>query len=378
MASKKGGKEASPEDIMSVADMKMILATAKHGALPACVIGLTKDKDGVVMLDKKKKPKQLVALLKKSAAEAGLELEMPSLRFGRASVDADEGAGLLTFTVNKEAPGALRPKILMLVKKAGFNAVEITIDAGLENEPEEAVEGETQEEPAPNVAATAPPPPPEAAPQRDDTAAQLAALTAELTGLVKRMMPLIAADPGRQATLRGMAVQAQTAIKSGNVDDAKTVVVSLQNTIETFEQAQPSEPANGGGAGNVEPAIIMKARDAWVATRKRIEADIQKLSTAIDQAYDGSTEVKKHVKPLLDSVLAGLGTKLSDKLDEVANASAADRSTLISEAKQIIAAYQNHVASDKVVTMLDDNPFVPISVQKTVSVTLAALSRSIH
>ena len=50
MADKQGGKQAGPDDIMSPADMKPILASAKRGASARCAIGMTKDKDGVILL----------------------------------------------------------------------------------------------------------------------------------------------------------------------------------------------------------------------------------------------------------------------------------------------------------------------------------------
>ena len=54
MADKKAAKGASPDDIMTPADMKPMLAMSKRGDPASCAIALTKDKDGVILLDKRK------------------------------------------------------------------------------------------------------------------------------------------------------------------------------------------------------------------------------------------------------------------------------------------------------------------------------------
>jgi hypothetical protein len=74
MADKKSGPTA--EDIMSPAEMKPLLTKSKQGPV-SCAIGLTKSKEGIILLDIKLKPKQLLAELKKKAAKLKLELDVP-------------------------------------------------------------------------------------------------------------------------------------------------------------------------------------------------------------------------------------------------------------------------------------------------------------
>ncbi len=129
MADKKDApSEGSPDDIMSPADLKPILARAKRGKEASCVICLTKKKEGVILLDKRRKPKQLVGELKKQAAAAGLKLEMASIRWGKASVDLEEDPGTVNFKVNKQASASTRPKLLGLIKQAGFQKIEIGVE----------------------------------------------------------------------------------------------------------------------------------------------------------------------------------------------------------------------------------------------------------
>jgi hypothetical protein len=51
---------------------------------------------------------------------------------------------------------------------------------------------------------------------------------------------------------------------------------------------------------------------------------------------------------------------------------------LVSEARSLIDGYSKHVASDETIAALDKNPFVPLSIQKTMTATLAALSKAIR
>ena len=57
---------------------------------------------------------------------------------------------------------------------------------------------------------------------------------------------------------------------------------------------------------------------------------------------------------------------------------AAARAKLVAEAKEIIARYQGVVASEPIIAALDDNPFVELAIQKTLSTTLTALAASVR
>lgn len=124
------GEPPSVDDIMSAAEMKPILALAKRGDEVSCVVGLTKKKDGVMLLDKRLPPKQLRDQLRKQADKIGLELEDSSLRFGKATVDSTDDPKLLMLAINKQGAGVLEQKLRERLKPAGFKDVEITVDAG--------------------------------------------------------------------------------------------------------------------------------------------------------------------------------------------------------------------------------------------------------
>ncbi len=379
MADKKG-KAGSPDDIMAPAAMKPILAGAKGGSPASCALGLTKDKDGVLLLDRRRKPKALMAELKKQAASAGLELEMPTLRFGRAIVDAEQDASLLTLVVNKDAGGAMRSKMLERVKKAGFAKVEITVDASLENEAEE-------DQPAPPMAmatvrpqAPSPPPAPPPGPSGQDATT----LTNTLTGLVKQMLPVIAADPTRANALKGFALQAQTSLKSGDVAAAANSVEALRRALNGAgtQPAAPAQPTPAVPGTPAPPGVHAKSRLAWIATRQKVEADLAKLKKGIVAACNGKdieAALEAGFSSRVEPVLGKLDDSLAHKLDEVNKATdPAQRAKLLSEAKQIVQRYESYVASEPIIAKLDANPFVPLALRKTLTATLTTLSTALR
>ncbi len=130
MAAKNDEEDKPPpsvDDIMSPAEMKPILSQARRGGEVSCVVGLTKDKDGVILLDRRMAPKQLRDQLKKQADKIGLELLDSSLRYGTATVDAVEDPKMLMLSINKPGAGVLEQKLRERVKSAGFKDVELSV-----------------------------------------------------------------------------------------------------------------------------------------------------------------------------------------------------------------------------------------------------------
>jgi len=77
-------------------------------------------------------------------------------------------------------------------------------------------------------------------------------------------------------------------------------------------------------------------------------------------------------------MLQTLDESLSDKLDEVTkNADPEQHEKLVQEAKRIMQSYQDYLAREPLIAMLDNNPFVSLSIEKTLTTTLSALSRAV-
>ena len=108
-------------------------ALKKAGRKPAaCVIGLTKGRDAVILLDRLKKPRKLLAEAKAQAKAAGLDLDLPSLRFGRVSVSGKEAG----FTVNKAVAPAAQQAMKAPMRAAGHPHFTVNADPAIEDEPD--------------------------------------------------------------------------------------------------------------------------------------------------------------------------------------------------------------------------------------------------
>jgi len=204
-----------------------------------------------------------------------------------------------------------------------------------------------------------------------------AALTAVLTELVKQVLPMIAADPSQRDALKGLMTQAQAALKNGDMDMASGHVGSLRAMLDRC-RATPAAPDIAAAAA---PAIA-KARVAWVATRQKVETDVGNLHNAFTSALQGhgmADHLAKAFRSRVDTVLDALDESLAETLDAVNQATdPAQRDELVQQAHALIERYQNHVASDPTIAMLDKNPFASLGIQKTMVATLAALSKAIR
>ena len=374
---------AEPDFGMDKADMKKLLNVSKKQPVH-CAIGLTKG--GVVlMMDKIKQPKALVKELEKKFSD------MKSPHWGEALVDTDEDPKLVILTLNKAAPGMAR-QMKKTLKGTGFSKVEIRLEDGTvadkvgEDDEEDAAQADGAKPGAPAAAAAPaapqPPPPepppaaaqaassqqppaaPEAAAAPSAPSGEAAALTKQLTDLVKRM----AANPAAAAAGKAFAAQAQASLKSGDVKSATASIKQLQETLD-----QAPDPARIAAMG--------KARVAWTATRKKVEGELDKLHKEMTEVYKDhgfGAQLDKVFHAKVEPMLANLDESLSSKLDEVTkNTDPASHAKLVGEAKQIVQKYEQYIAGEKLIAKLDANPFVPLQIEKTLHATLEALGKAI-
>lgn len=227
------------------------------------------------------------------------------------------------------------------------------------------------------------------------------AVTSALTGLVKRIMPLIAADPAQRNALKGILAQAQASLKEGDLDAVGDHMDSLRSMLDEAGaqangQAGPAigEPQgiadsdgmaaspNATTAGQAAAPAIAKARQAWIATRQKVEGDLGKMHGAFASALQGhglKDELTETLRSRVGAVLDTLDEALAHTLDGVNGAAdPAQRAKLVEDAHALIGRYQAHVASDKTIALLDSNPFAPLAIQKTMTATLTALSKAIR
>lgn len=140
--------------------------------------------------------------------------------------------------------------------------------------------------------------------------------------------------------------------------------------------AAAAAPAAGGGA------MYVKSRMAWVATRAKVESDIARLHGALTSTYQGhgaAEHLEKAFQARVEVMLNALDHSLAEKLDEVSQAAdAGQRAQLVQEARQIMQRYESYLASEPLIAKLDANPFVPVAIEKTLTATLAALSKAVR
>jgi hypothetical protein len=213
----------------------------------------------------------------------------------------------------------------------------------------------------------------------DDTELDAASLNRALAELVRRIPGLTDAKLKDEAAQ--MARQANALLKGNNLPEANERIGALRTALD-----RAGAPANGGndstqGAGG-SPADYTKARQIWIAARKRVEDEIEKLRAEIVATYqaDGvAGDLEARYRTRVSGISTALDASLSEKLNAVAGAvDPAQRAKLIGEARGIMAQYQSYVASEPLLADLDDNPFVPLTIRQTVSTTLSALAKVVH
>jgi hypothetical protein len=214
----------------------------------------------------------------------------------------------------------------------------------------------------------------------DEAAPDAATQTRVLSDLARRIQGV--ADPARKADLARMATQANALLRSNSLAEAEERIDELRSALD-----EAGVPANGGSGAAQEngssPAAFTKARQAWSATRKRVEDEVEKLQAAIVTAYKdhemvSDLEASFRTK-VAGTVLQNFDERLSEKLNEVAAATdAVQRKKLIDEAKGIMEGYRSYVTSEPLLADLDDNPFEPLKIRQTVTTTLSALEQIMH
>jgi hypothetical protein len=355
---------------MEKPDMKRLLMKSKQEPVN-CAIGQGGDATiALLLLDKVKGPKSVEKDLAKQFPDA------KNTRFGSAHVDMELDPKEVRFRVNKAAPGIAR-KLVKTLKGTGFTKAVIVLDDD-GSVLEQAGEEDEAPQPAPPAAGTqaappAPPPPPPAPPPPQPNAADLTRL---LTEQVKRIPGVLATAPALKDQFAKLATTAQAALKAGSLAEAASGVAALRQALDGAGNGAAPQPTSGGSQVN-----YIKSRLAWLAARKKIESDIEKLRSEIVATFteDGTgPELDKLYRDRVAPVLTTLDESLADKLDEAMNAADPEQHRkLVGEARTIIDRYTAYVNGEALLADLDDNPFLPLTIKPTLTATLATLHKTI-
>jgi hypothetical protein len=377
--------DAASDKIMTPGEMKPLLALSKREPIQAA-IGLSGDNEGIILLDKRLKPKKVLAKLKAEAQKAKIQLQPSTLRFGKAEVDTDYDPGMVRFFLNKEPPGNMRIRLLEVVKKIPYQKVELNVDTSFEDEPEDEVEGQETQPPQTTTTTATPaaPPPPPAPPGQP--AFDIKTLVNTLGQLMLAIPKVADGNEDLRKSFVALATAAQASLKTAqggqtpeNLAKAGQDVTALQRALATaMEQAKLHAQAEGGAG----PVVYAKSRLAWLAARKKLESDIDTLRQSIASTFKDDPnlpQLETSYRTRVAPVLAELDASLADKLDEAMNATdAKQRADLVGEAKKILDRYQKFITSEPLIKDLDENPFVPLSIRATVGGTIATLAKAVH
>ena len=410
------------DQILPLLKLKELLGHCVTDPL-GCAFGLTKDKkDCLLLVDKRSKPKKVATMMK--AAGKNL-LDAQTVRFGRVTVDAENDPGTLRFTVNRSEAGGTIVTLNKLAKRAGYSAILINADPSLENEAEEL------------AAPPAPPPPAAAEPPADPAAlkARLGDLVKQMmarlpkdpnnqeqmTKLAKTANIQLATNNFKTAValMDGLEKMLQAPLPPGNeemdkvrkarqglaaaLDAAKAASATLAAKIEgedkalqaaiqagdtavarerLFELVALSKQGGGGGQadGNKAGIRLAEALITWNRARSYVGQQVTVLQREIvaqTQDEDDAEEIASNVG-MLDRLMDVLDDSLSDKLSEIrAAADPAQKAALSNQAKSIVASFQQRVASDRLINIIDDNGFIPMDIKPTVTAALADVMASI-
>jgi hypothetical protein len=338
------------------------------------------------------------------------ETGLHAMTFGTAMPDANRTGVLVLVLEGRQLPGMQKKGARMLkkFKPLPFTKLAVMVngqevedlddpeDTDVDDPDEVGAAGAPAETPdpaaspgtpPPGIAAASPPSPPPG-PQTPPPGADAGALTGRITGLVRQLIPLTAKDPVRLDAFKQTAAAAQAALKSGDLAGAAKAADALQAMLGVPPAAPASSAGNGTRPDDTAAAApaaaqnVAKSRLAWLATRQKIETDLGKLKSAVMatcQGIDIESALEAGFRERVEPVLEQLDESLAHKLEELNGAAdAAQRAKLVAEAKGIIKRYEAFAAGSQIIAKLDDNPFFPLAISKTLAATLGTLAGAIR
>lgn len=307
--------------------------------------------------------------------------------FGRAWVLQD----VLYLEVEKTYSGLVK-KVRPLVKTAGFKAKRIVLsgtdgvelESDLDTEDESGAPGPSGDDaPGPGPGTTAETDTGKVADAPEDA-------QAAFTALLKTLSPQVAqavAAGGAQA--QDIKLKASEAALAGRKQDwalglarlrevEQMLAAATQPQANTPTTAGPESKPTAGSSGPGPNVAFTQSRLVWDQTRKKIQAELRKLETAIldvSKEEPDYAEIAAGTKNLY-LMLNVLDERLMDKLDEALNASdAAARQALHNEAREIVGEYVDFVEGDELLQDIDDNGFTAVAVKSSLTASLKLMDQ---
>jgi len=118
---------------------------------------------------------------------------------------------------------------------------------------------------------------------------------------------------------------------------------------------------------------LQQSRLAWEAARKKASADLLLVKQTILEDFDGEPEIGEAAEAAgrLEGALATFDMSLTNLLDRALTAADTDqRRRLHVEAGAMVTRYRAHLAANELLSRIDDNPFVAVSIHKSLDTAL--------
>ena len=273
--------------MMDKAELRAALKKAEAKPM-SCVVGLDGQGQAVILLDRHKGPRKLLAEVKARGRAENLDLDPASLRRGRVSMSDGEPA----YALNKAVPPPVKQAMKAPMRAAGHAKFTINADPSIEDEPDEEVDGAEgtgaatsapatgsaasppAAAPGPAMAAAAPgtaAAPPLAGPVPGPAPVPAASAAAQAPGISGNGAPgraallaavppdlaagvraTLSADPGRKGELAGLLAQVRAGVDGSDQAAAEAGIAALREAVAPAAPPPAAAP----------PAVPDRARDA--------------------------------------------------------------------------------------------------------------------
>ena len=328
---------AAPTPAMDKAELKALLVKSKTEPV-SCAIGLTKDKQALILLHKTKPSMALVKELEKQSGP------LTSPCHGTAMVNAEVDAKLVVLTLNK-APGGIGAKLKKTLASAGFPKIQIKLEDGTLAESADEEEGEA------------------AAPGNGAALPDAVALKSRLAALIGMIPAAIAADPAAKGPLVQLATGANASLKTADLSAAAALINQLREAL-----AKLGGPPKA--SGKPDPAILW--RDAKELVGKQISRLQDVMRAQQHPMFDRIADQG------LNGVTGKLQVGLHVALANLGQASGDERIKAAAKVKSGVAEFRKFLQSDPVVPLLESNPFgIAVKLRATLGQALDAIDNSL-
>jgi hypothetical protein len=194
-------------------------------------------------------------------------------------------------------------------------------------------------------------------------------------GLVTLKIPEAAAGvPALHEKWSTFSAKVGALIDGGKLAEAQVALTALVKELAAALQAAAAAKKGTGDYG--------KSGKIWLGTRKKVEEELTRLRGALGAAYQGTpyaSEIDKQFAERTAPVMRTLDESLNEALEACARTEDKEqRGKLADAARKILQRYRAYVESETLLDDLDGNPFAPLALKQTLTVTLGALDSAVH